>query len=71
MLLSAIHLCGVVKYSVARRRREIGVRTTLWAKPRDIWRLMAGQGITATGRSGRLYEDGAGAPGPGAPPSPC
>jgi ABC-type antimicrobial peptide transport system permease subunit len=48
LAIAGVGLFGVLSYSVAQRAREIGVRTALGARPRDIVRLVVGQALAMT-----------------------
>ncbi len=48
LLLATTGIYGVVAFSVARRRREMGVRMALGARPADVLRTVVGQSMRTT-----------------------
>jgi putative ABC transport system permease protein len=45
LLLGSVGIYGLLSYAVVSRKREIGIRAALGGHPRDILRLVLGQGL--------------------------
>jgi predicted permease len=45
LVLAATGLYGLISYSVAQRRQELGVRAAIGARPRDLMQLVLGQSL--------------------------
>lgn len=54
LVVAAVGLYGVIGYSVSRRVREIGIRTALGARPRELMAMVIGEGMLLVGIGGAV-----------------